>query len=296
MKATLLAASLFIGQTDFVRTMDGSTLHGEVAVKNLEVETAYGRLSIPWTDIRSIEFGVRPDATTAAEINKLINNLGSTMFKERDEAQKVLIEHGPLAVKLLSEVSSKDVEVDQRIKKTLASIRLAHTRSFIDDDVVETSVFTARGKIVAESFSIKTTSIGDVTINRQRLAYLDRSAGIKAVTVNADGSWHDTGIKVKAGTKMMIKATGSVDLWFAQGPGQYVTGPRGYTTAGKDSTFMAGALVGAVGSQHNTNFVIGEDFSGSVNNDGNLLLRIVPSPWNNDSAGSYAVRITMERR
>ena len=53
---------------------------------------------------------------------------------------------------------------------------------------------------------------------------------------------------------------------------------------------MAGTLLGRIGDSGKA-FVIGESYEGIPEREGKLLLHIVASPWNNDSTGSYRVRI-----
>ena len=80
-------------------------------------------------------------------------------------------------------------------------------------------------------------------------------------------------------------------LWGS--PGQYTATPKGYgqpgpTRAGK---FMAASLVGRIGDT-GTPFMIGDRYEGTPGQEGPLQLHIVPSPWNNASAGSYHVKIS----
>src|SRR5262245_59794993 len=69
---------------------------------------------------------------------------------------------------------------------------------------------------------------------------------------------------------------------------------RAVATAGKGSTYMAGALVGRVGDAGKI-FLIGERYDGSPGDEGRLWMQIVPSPWNNASTGSYRVRVTTDQ-
>ena len=49
-------------------------------------------------------------------------------------------------------------------------------------------------------------------------------------------------------------------------------------------------LIGKVG-ENGKAFYIGDRYEGTAPEEGKLYLQIVPSPWNNASAGSYRVRI-----
>jgi hypothetical protein len=92
--------------------------------------------------------------------------------------------------------------------------------------------------------------------------------------------------------RLLATADGQVDLW-PQGPGQYVCGPKGYTTAGKGVSYMAGTLLGRIG-ENGKIFVMGERYDGTPGEEGRLYLHIVPSPWNNASSGTFQVHITTE--
>ena len=72
--------------------------------------------------------------------------------------------------------------------------------------------------------------------------------------------WLDSGVIVDPNQRLLILGEGQVDLW-PQGPGQYMTGPKGYSTAGKGGTFMAGALIAKVG-EHGKAFFVGERYEG----------------------------------
>jgi hypothetical protein len=87
-----------------------------------------------------------------------------------------------------------------------------------------------------------------------------------------------------------ITAEGEVDLW-SDGSRQYLTGPDGYKACyGSSGNWAPGTLLGRIGEQGAV-FVIGKRHQGVAARDGNLYLRIAPSPWNNSSEGSYAVKV-----
>lgn len=138
----------------------------------------------------------------------------------------------------------------------------------------------------------------DMKLAELRTVHVGMGGGEVEFTIDAGthgsdpGQWLDTGVNVDANFRIRITANGQVDLW-PSGPGQYLTTPKGYTTAGKGSKFMAGAVVGRIG-EAGAAFLIGESFDGAPAADGRLYLQIVPSPWNNASTGSYRVRIVQK--
>jgi hypothetical protein len=71
------------------------------------------------------------------------------------------------------------------------------------------------------------------------------------------------------------------------------TGLSGYTQPGVPARLgIPGQVVGRIGS-NGTQFAVGAGFKGKVTESGKLYLRIHPSPWNNDSSGSYKVKVTV---
>src|SRR5207253_9579263 len=138
---------------------------------------------------------------------------------------------------------------------------------------------------------------GEVSLKLSELRTMHmRNSGVKQELVvdaakygSSLDQWLDSGIAVDGQQRIMVTSEGQVDLW-PQGPGQYLAAPKGYNTAGKGGQFMAGALVGKIG-EHGKAFYIGERYDGAANEEGKLYLQIVPSPWNNASAGQYRVRI-----
>ena len=106
---------------------------------------------------------------------------------------------------------------------------------------------------------------------------------------------------MSSGQQLEIAVSGQIDMW-PQGPGQYTSGPgglAGYAPGGPPGGPGA-ARVGAPGQvvarvgPNGTPFVVGAAFKAKAADAGRLYLRIVPSPWNNDSSGAYKVKVTTD--
>ena len=61
---------------------DGSIIRGVTPPEAVEVVTKYGTLSIPFKDVRRIEFGFRLSEQDAREVGEAIARLGSGRFRE----------------------------------------------------------------------------------------------------------------------------------------------------------------------------------------------------------------------
>lgn len=287
-----------------VRFGDGSLVRMTILQENLEVMTKYGKLTIPIREIRRIDFGLHLPEGVGLQIENSIKQLGSETYRERDEAVKLLAHQGPLAYPFLQRAArSPDLEVSQRaqtvLKRIIEKVPQENLRTK-EEDVIHTIEFPITGRILSLSIKAHSSHFGELSLKLSdlRTMFVRASGGENEFALDASkhGStpdqWLDTGVIVDGSQRLVVSGDGQVDLW-PQGPGQYVTSPKGYTTAGKGGSFMAGALIGKVG-ENGKAFYLGERYEGSPGEEGRLYLQIVPSPWNNASTGSYRVRVNME--
>jgi len=165
---------------------------------------------------------------------------------------------------------------------------------------VQTAEFPIVGRAMTETIKAESAHFGELSLKLSDLRNLfvrgPNTENEWTVDAAKHGSapdqWFDTGIVVDATQRLTLLGEGHVDLW-PQGPGQYLTTPKGYTAAGKGGAFMAGALIAKIGAAGKP-FLVGDRYEGTPSEEGRLFLHIVPSPWNNASAGTFRVRMTME--
>jgi hypothetical protein len=287
-----------------VRFGDGSLVRVTILQDDLEVMTKYGKLTIPLREIRRIDFGLHLPDGVGQQIDQSIKLLGSETYKERDEAVRHLVHYGPMAYPFLQRASrNPDPEVSQRasgVIKRITEKTAPESLRIKEEDYIQTVEFPITGRITHQAIKAHSTHFGDLSLklSEVRTLFVRGTGGEGEVMVDAAkyGSapeqWCDTGVVVDQSQRLIIISEGQIDLW-PQGPGQYVTGPKGYSTAGKGGSFMAGTLIGRVGEQGKV-FQVGERYEGTPAEEGKIYLQIVPSPWNNASSGSYRVRISME--
>lgn len=284
-----------------VRFNDGSLVRMTILQNDVEVMTKYGKLNVPLQDIRRIDLGLHLPSGLDQQIDQSIRLLASSAYKDREEASRDLMQAGHLAYPFLQRASrSGDLEVAHRVTGLLKRIADKHPPEQLkmkEEDVVHTVEFTIIGRIVSPTIKARSAHFGDLSLKLSDLRTVHlRSAG-REIDLQLDAAkhgsaadqWLDTGVTVDASMRLTITADGHVDLW-PQGPGQYMTTPKGYTTAGKGSSYMAGSLVGRIGESGKI-FLIGERFDSTPTEEGKLYLHVVPAPWNNASTGSYRVRI-----
>lgn len=287
-----------------VRFCDGSLVRMTLLQDDLEIMTKYGKLTVPFRDVRRIDFGLHLPEGVGEHIDHSIKQLGSETYKDRDEAVKHLVHFGALAYPFVQRASNNpDPEISQRasgVLKRIADKTAPENLRIKEEDFVQTLEFPIIGHIVhpvikahSSHFGVLSLKLSDLRTLFVRGATSENELVVDAVKFGSSpDQWLNSGVIVDPSQRLVIIGEGQVDLW-PQGPGQYVTGPKGYSTAGKGGTFMAGALIGKIG-ENGKAFMIGERYEGTPTEEGRVYLQIVPSPWNNASSGSFRVRIAMD--
>src|SRR5206468_12742433 len=85
-------AEVFLPGEVEINLLNGSSVRMILQSDKLEIATAYGKLSVPATEILAIDFGLHfPDGMNA-RIQQAVKNLGGENFRDRDQAGKTLLE------------------------------------------------------------------------------------------------------------------------------------------------------------------------------------------------------------
>ncbi len=284
-----------------VRFADGSTVRMVILQSAIDVQTKYGKLSIPVKEIRRIEFGLHLPDETVEKIDKAIKRLNSESFKERDAAQRELVELGAVAYPSLYRASqSLEPEVVQRARAAIKQLRAkvpAKELRLKAEDYVRTVDFPVMGKIVSPALKARTSYFGalDLKIGELRGITWLAGGGETVLTVDAQkhgsgpNQWMDTNVMIEPDVPLSVVATGEIDL-LNDGSGQFVTGPRGTRNTGRVGQFPSGSLIGKIG-ENGTTFLVGDRYERTPTQEGKLYLAIVPGPWNNQVSGSFEVKI-----
>jgi hypothetical protein len=280
------------------RYLDGSVVRADIIQESLDIQTKYGKLSVPIVEIRYIDFGFRYPVGIEAKVTELAGNLGSKSFTERESAQKDLISMGAIALPIMRKhAKSQDMEVSQRSGLILQRIMDSQGKDVVarEFDEIVTNEFTFSGKILDAKIKAKSRHFGELAIPLSDLRNISFRRLLNSFTIDSSKAvWFDSGFLVDDKQKLLITASGSVELW-PQAPGQYICGPKGKDGVQSRDGFLAGTLIGKIG-ESGPQFVIGERYDWVPTSTGKLYLMIVPSTWNCESLGCYTVNIQAEFR
>jgi hypothetical protein len=296
-----------------IRFADGSLVRMELLDAQIQIITRYGKLAVPVTDLRKIDFAFRCTEATQKKIDDAIGLLGHTNYRDREAATQTLLDLRELAYPaVLRATKSTDREVAQRAEEVLASLKERLNAEQLkprEHDSIQTAEFPIVGRIQTQVLRVRTAYFGEVQLDIATMRSL-RSLGShsdKVLSVDAaryahptNGDWLDTGVELTGELSLEIIATGTIDLWPNRGSdGQYTATPAGTSQYGSVQRpgviGSAGALIGRIG-ENGQPFVVGTRYENPRPTAGKLYLRITPSPWNNESRGEYNVRISLGGR
>jgi hypothetical protein len=299
-----------------IHLMDGSQIGGKLAARDLEVETAFGKLSIPVAAIVSLTPGLGSHPQIGQSLSELIEKLGSPVFSEREGAQKSLIAMGPsIRVKLARHAEDADTERRSRVKAILEEFDQAEEDAendestpapkLIEHDTIETTDFTVVGKVVQQEFEIA-SQYGVLKVKLSDIRRIERDAVEKRdtqKTVAVDGTnlvarnIKDTGVRVERGDKITFAADGTITMtpW----GNQALSTPDGAPNYGwfVPNKIAGGALVGKIGPNGNV-FRIGSKHTLTADRSGVLQLAVAMQgdPQNQQFPGEYRVKIRVKRK
>lgn len=226
------------GPSAEVQFRDGSVVKLTILDPELKVMTRFGALTVPTTEIRRIDFGLRYPEGLAEKIEGAVKKLGDGDFKARESATAELRSYREWAYPaLMGATRSANAEVAKRAKELLDELRQRVPdidAAMNENDRVTTADFPIVGRIDAAVLRGHSPLLGNVVVRLHQAKSLRFSgaSGEVSVKVNAaehgtmTNPWLDTGVDVSSGMKLTITATGTVDL-DPNNPGQTVVNAQG---------------------------------------------------------------------
>jgi hypothetical protein len=210
-----------------------------VAEASVTVNTKYGKLTVPLSEVKKIDLGFRYPDGMASKVRAAMDDLGAADYKTREEAQKKLVGYGEYAVAAVrAGLKSSVPEVAERcaqILKKLGEKVSGEKMEAREADLIVTEELTIRGTIETTTFKAKSKYFGESMV---KLADLRE---FRPVGVKSDGNfsldaakyatqgwkgWYESGVVVEKDAALEITVEGQIDQW-SQEPGRYVSGPNG---------------------------------------------------------------------
>ena len=307
-----------------VQFTDGGNIRVVILEPMAAVTTKFGRLDIPFADLKKVDFGFRYPAGVEAKVSEAVAKLGAPAFRDREEAEKELLAQKEFALAAVRRAAKGgDPEVVRRAEpllKRLLALVPEDRREVRDHDIVETTDFTVKGRLELSGLKVKTKQFGEATLRVDEVKAFRtlaavgaaREVEVAAAQYGKQGwqAWLDTGSDVTADGSLELTATGTLDLAPQQQPGQFQCGPAGYPQMMVQGPpvqpiqngmamrggminrqFLSGTLVGKIGPA-GMPFVVGLELKQAKPGvAGRLFLAIAPSSWGQDPTGSYKVKV-----
>ncbi|MAE65882.1 MAG: hypothetical protein CMJ18_16550 [Phycisphaeraceae bacterium] len=299
-----------------IHLSDGSVISGALTIQNLDVETEFGKLTVPVDKINAFTPGLASRPGYRSELEALIADLGAQEVQKRDRAQQKLLLLGEAMRPML--MKHRD-DADPERKKRIALIieELDEIREDLQDDMgdvkpvnaisnqdrVVTPHFTIVGAIHPKQFTVE-SRYGTLSVNltdiRRAERVLESVVTEVRKSVEVEGSntvpmrMKSTGIRLKRGQKVKITASGKISMtpW---GQNAFST-PDGAPNYGwhVNNKIPNGCLVGRIGK--GAVFKIGSNHSFTVKKSGMLELGVGTHPGHRQQKfpGSYKVRIRVK--
>ena len=300
--------------------MDGSLISGKLTVSEIEVETEFGKLTVPVLRIRKLRPGLGSHPQLGRQVQQLIEELGSNQFESREAAQKALLKLG-LAVRteLEQRQEDRDNERRTRIKAILAELDELEESAdgdpdeaspdsavMIQQDAVETADFTIVGRIVPKDFTV-VSAYGPLNVKLSDIRQAERDAPGRQETLRkamaVEGShlaqlgFKPSQLRLEKGDKVTVAASGIITMT-PFGSRAFST-PDGAANYGWyiDNQIPSGALVAKIGDGGPI-FKVGSKFAFTADRAGELHFGV--GMHNNQASqplpGQYNLKIVVRRK
>lgn len=317
---TLFAVALFAQENKSdvqakITLRDGSIYNGSITIKNVDLQTDYGKLLIPIKNVSSIDVGLVPNRTNKTKLENLAAQLSNDNEETRKIAYDELLKIKPSEIYVLMDFLYSDkytpptdgtYSLDQLVSELNSTFNLSNNVGekdiiSIDGEYVMGGIFTF------PSTEIK-TEFGALTIPKEKMlkieiTYVPSSGNetskiinlpaSKYISGNANGGWYRTGVNVKKGQRIFISATGEVTLASLSNAKYTPKGAAGTAEGTTEGTYPTyGQLVFKVGEAGQV-YTAGSKYNSAMPESGMLYISIYETVYNAANTGSYNVTIKL---
>lgn len=260
--------------------LDGSSINLSVPEKAAwTMETKYGKLVVPLSDIQDCYLGVHYD--NEQEYINAFGKLSSDVHAERDAATKFLQRNKRGAYQYVKlGLKSRHLEQVKRCEQLIKEYDDIFPVLF--DEINVNGFGNVRGTIKVMFVEGASDSLGALKVRISQIRSISLRTK-KAAKINPSLDWQDFG-HVKG--RLSIRVAGDVDFFPAQ-PGQFI-GKAGGVNGGLQGGYPPGAVIGKVGTK---TFLVGERFDTDNMDAGTLYLKVNQTGWNSIPTGEFEVTI-----
>lgn len=215
--------------TVVLQLIDGGSLKVIALDERVSMETPYGRLGIPISEIVEIRFGLRIEAEEGTRIAEAVQALSADDFTRREKASVELVKLKERAVPALMKLAkSEDLEIAKRAQRVLDELRTRQSREELEipeHDEVTTVHSRIAGWISNTSLKVRTFQFGEQALKLSDVRGLKTVIAAEPETTEADPDPGNlTGFQGQIGKTLAFKVTGP-----AAGTGGSVWGTDFYT-------------------------------------------------------------------
>lgn len=173
-----------------VKLTDDSVVKLTLLDPAVEFVTPHGKLTIPVSEIRRIDLGLRIPDEVAAVLRTAAADLGSGQFRKREEAMRTLLGLREKAYPTLKGMAkASDAEVARRAGELVDKLEEVVPKNRLElpeHDVIHTDLSKIAGKIVAPTLKARSFAFGEVSLNLADVAAMSVNGfRDKAEVVNA---------------------------------------------------------------------------------------------------------------
>ena len=335
MKKLVVVIAMFLGLSALAQQkpvelklnlLDGNVITGTSSMGDIELMTAYGKLTIPVANVSTIKVGIGKDKATYDKAMGFLKVMNA--FIEDGGRKSVygdILKLGTKAIAAVSDFSSDPKNYNETytgeftVENLLSELYAAggvDDNADIDDIVTIDGSYTMGGTFSFVKMDIK-TEYGNLSIPKEKIKSVDVSVinpagdgdktfkllGSKNISGNQNGGWLKTGITLKQGQKFTITATGEVTLaslsnqkYKPDGSYTATNGTNYPAAAGGDyeggTAYPAyGNVVYHIGDGSTEANKAGAKFTGTAKSSGMLYIAIYETVYNAANTGSYTVKI-----
>jgi hypothetical protein len=297
-----------------IYTYDGSILYGTAKMKDIVLNTSYGKLNIPLKDVVQINFGLEKDESIASDINKYIQILANTSDeKSIQSSSENISKYGLKALYHLENYMDKhpatNPENVQNLINEILSANNINEYSFAD------AVTLNNGDKISGTVDFRSIEFSNnflnvvIPVNKIKsmdVSYFESKDGFysfvlkasKHIMANNNGGWLNTGIKVKKGQSIEISARGEIVLASLDNkkytPDGNVVGQETVNNNEVDpGYFNYGTLIFKIGT-NGKNLRAGSNTKYIADADGIIYLTIYETVYSDKNTGSYQVKLAIK--